>query len=176
MNGSLELAAALLLLGAGVAKIVSPGPARLMLRSIWSRSPTPELPVRVAGAAEIIIGLAVVLTGDRVSAIALASCYLAFDAVTVRLIRRRQHTRCGCFGRADSPVGIAHLVLNTACVGVAAAAAVRPPGALGGLFDGPALAGVVGLGQAALLAYLAFLSVTALPSLTAARRELLEAR
>jgi hypothetical protein len=176
MIGSLEMAAAILLAGAGVAKLLAPGPARLMLRSIWSRSSTPEPVVRVAGAAEMIIGFAVMLTGDRAAAIALGCCYLVFAAVTVRLVRSGPHARCGCFGRADSPVGLPHLVLNAGCVGIAAAAAIRPPGAFGGLFDGAVLTGAVGLGQVALLAYLGFLSVTALPSLWAARRELLEAR
>jgi hypothetical protein len=46
---------------------------------------------------------------------------------------------------------------------------------LGGLLDHGALTATVGSAQAVLLAYLGFLSITALPALVAARRQL-EAR
>jgi hypothetical protein len=64
--------------------------------------------------------------------------------------------------------------VNAVAVAVAIAAAVRPPGALGGYTDSAVLVGVVGVGQSCLLAYLAFLCLTALPALAAARRRLLE--
>jgi hypothetical protein len=174
MIGSLELAAALLLGGAGTAKLVAPGPAAAMLRRAWR--PVPHAVVRVGAVPELAVTLAVVARGDRASALALGGCYLAFAAVTVRLMRRRERASCGCFGRADGPVGGIHLAVNAAAIGIAAAAAIRPPGRLGGLFDEGALRGVVGAGQSALLAYLAFLALTALPSMTAARRLLMESR
>lgn len=174
MVGSLEVAAALLLGSAGTAKLAAPAPAAAMLRRAWSRLFAAESGVLVAGAAELAVALAVLVTANRVSAIALGACYLAFGAITVRLMRGGQRASCGCFGRADSPVGAAHLVLNLACIGIAGAAALRPPGRWGGLFDDGVLRGLVGTGQAALLAYLGFLSITALPALSAARREVVE--
>jgi len=114
--------------------------------------------------------------GDRVSAALLAGCYLVFLAVVVQLLRTGQHESCGCFGSADSPVGSAHLFVNAVAAAVTIAALVRPPGALGGFLDGGGLVALVGIGQAVLVAYLAFLSLTALPALAAARRQLLETR
>lgn len=175
MLGTLEIAAALLLGGAGVAKLVAPASAAAVLRRTWSGLARAEAAVRVAGAVELGVALAVLVTANRMSALALGACYAGFAVITVRLMRRGQRVSCGCFGRADSPVGAAHLVLNLACIGIAAAAVLRPPGRLGGLFADGVLRGLVGTGQAALLAYLGFLSITALPALSAARREVVEA-
>jgi hypothetical protein len=155
MVGSLEAAAAMLLACAGMAKIVAPAAASALLGRVWSHASTPPPVIRVAGASEVVI---------------------AFAAITTRLLLTGQRAPCGCFGRTDADVGIAHLVVNLIGVAIAGAAAVRPPGALCGLLDAGALTGVVAAGQAVLLAYLGFLSVTALPALAAARRQLLEAR
>ena len=103
-------------------------------------------------------------------------CYLIFTAITMRLLLGGRRTPCGCFGRADGDVGVAHLAVNVIGVAIAAGAALRPPGALCGLFNAGSLSGVVAAGQSVLLAYLGFLSITALPALAAARRRLLEAR
>jgi hypothetical protein len=176
--GSVELAAALLLAGAGVAKLRAPDQAAAMLRRAWwtrMRGGTSLVLVRAAGAVEFVVGAASIATGGRIAAGLLGCCYLAFLIVAGRLLRRGQRASCGCFGSTDSPVGAGHLVVNLVAVAVACAALVRPPGAVGGLFAGDALTGAVGLGQGVLLAYLAFLSITALPALVAARRRLLEA-
>ena len=176
MIGSLVLAAALLLGTAGPAKLVAPGVAAMTLQRVWNRVPMPALAVRAAAVVEVAVALAVLTRGDRGSAVALGCCYLAFTALTVWLVATRQGTSCGCFGGAESPVGVIHLVLNLLCAGVAVSAALRPPGPLGGLLEGGALPAAVGIGQAALLAYLGFLSITALPALNAARRRLMEAQ
>jgi hypothetical protein len=149
-----------------------------MLRKAWwtrLRARTSRGIIRTAGVVELGVGAAVAVTGGRIAAALLGCCYLAFLVVAGRLLRGGQRTSCGCFGATDSPVGVAHLLVNVAAVGIAIAAAIRPPGAVGGLFDDHLLTGLVGLGQAVLLAYLAFLSITALPALVAARRQLLEA-
>lgn len=178
MIGSVQLAAALLLAGAGVAKLFAPDQAAAMLRKAsWTglRAGTSRVVVRTAGVVEIGVGAAVTATGGRIAAVLLGCCYLAFLIVAGRLLRGGQRTSCGCFGATDSPVGVGHLLVNVVAVGIAIAAAIRPPGAIGGLFDDHLPTGVIGLGQAVLLAYLAFLSITALPALVAARRQLLEA-
>lgn len=173
MLGSLALSAALLLTAAGVAKLASPAPAAAMLRRTSRLLAARRLSglVRCAGAAETAIGLGVVAFGGRVPLLLMAGCYAAFAVVAVRLARSGASTSCGCFGRADSPVGAAHVALNLVCLAVAVAAAVRPAGALGGLAQRAAGVTVVGVGQAALLAYLGFLTITALPALAAARRQ-----
>ena len=171
MIGALELAAALLLAAAGTAKVVAPSPAAAMLRRVLP--PARHLPavVRIGGAVELAIGTSVAVTGSRWSTLLLALAYAAFAVVAARLIRLGARQSCGCFGRTDSPVGWPHLALNVVAVAVAIAAAVRPAGPAGGLFEHGTLAGTVGLGQAGLLAYVGFLSITALPALAAARRQ-----
>ena len=179
MIGSVQLAAALLLAGAGVAKLLAPGQAAAMLRTVWwTRLPAARarLLVRVSGVVELAVGAAVLATGDRIADASLGCCYLAFLIVAWRLVHRGQRAPCGCFGATDSPVGIGHLVVNAVAVAIAIAGVVRPPGPAGGVFDGDLVTGIVAFGQAVLLAYLAFLSITALPALFAARRRLLEAR
>lgn len=175
MIGSMQLAAALLLAGAGVAKLFAPGQAAAMLRSAWRTRLPAGWFVRLSGVVEFGVGATVVATGNRIADALLGCCYLAFLIVAWTLLHLGQHTSCGCFGAIDSPVGVGHLVVNVLAVGITIAALVRPAGAVGGLFDDDVLTGVVGLGQAVLLAYLAFLSITALPALVAARRRLLEA-
>jgi hypothetical protein len=100
----------------------------------------------------------------------LAVAYAVFALTAARLLALGQRTSCGCFGAADAPVGVPHLVLNVAAVGVAVAATIAPPGQWGGVFAGSAVQSVVGIGQVLVLAYLGFLCITALPALGAARR------
>ena len=171
MVGSLELAAALLLVGAGAAKLRAPAPAAAMLHRVWARWHAGPGLVRLIGLGEVGVGLWAI-GGDRLADGALAAWYLACTAVAGYLARRAPATPCGCFGRADSPVGIAHVVQNAGCAAVAIAAAARPPGRFGGLLELGPLDAVVGGALVLLLAYVGFLSITALPALAAARRQL----
>jgi hypothetical protein len=173
MMGSLSLAAALLLGGAGFAKLATPGPAATMLRRGWRRLPAQGALsglMRSAGVVEIAVAVAVVVDGGRWTAVLLAAAYAIFTVVALRLLRTGPRTSCGCFGRADSPIGIPHLVVDIAAVAVAVASLIRPPGRVGGLLDDGALSAVIGVGQAVILAYLAFVAMTALPALAADRR------
>jgi hypothetical protein len=174
--GSLAVAAAVLLFAAGVAKLRTPAPAVGMLRRALPPPLRPlagETAIRLAAGVEAIIGAAVILDGGRLVHALLAGCYLAFSVVALRLATLPQRQSCGCFGRTDSPVGVLHVALDVVAAGVAVIATVRPPGRLGGLFDGSVLVGVVGCTQAVLLAYLGFLTITALPALGAERRRAL---
>ena len=173
LGGSLALAAALLLIGAGVGKVRAPQPAAAMLRRALPgglRTIARPALVRVAGLGEVAVGAATVLTGSRWALGLLAAAYLAFLALSLRLAAAGSGAPCGCFGRADAPVGAGHVVLNVVAVAAAIIGFVRPPGAWGGRFDGAVLPGVVGLAQAGLLAVLAYLAITALPALAAERR------
>jgi hypothetical protein len=174
MEGALEMAAALLLAGAGAAKLVAPQAAAAMLtrvRRALRNSQHLAVAVRVAGLFELATGAAVLATGSRLPAIAMAAWYLAFAALTVQLARRAPHTSCGCFGPVDAPVGGVHVLLNALCAAIGVAAAIRPPGPLGGVLGHGAVHAAVGTAQAMLLAYLGFLASTALPALAAARRQ-----
>jgi hypothetical protein len=178
MEGTLLMAVALLLGAAGAAKLRTPAPTVAMAHRLWRAVPDNAravCAVRIIGSAEMAAAIATLATGGRLAAIALATWFFAFAAVTALLVRRAPATPCGCFGSADSPAGPAHIALNLAGAAIATAAAVRPPGAFGGVFDRTALAGLVGTAQVLLLAYLGFLSITALPALAAQRRRV-EAR
>jgi hypothetical protein len=131
--------------------------------------------VRSGGAVEVCVGVVVFISGDRLGAALLTGCYLVFLAVATRLLMHGQRSSCGCFGSTESPVGVGHLAVDAVAVGFGVAALIRPPERFGGMFSGDVLVGLIGVGQSLLLAYLAFLSITALPALAAARRRLLEA-
>jgi hypothetical protein len=169
--GTLGAAAALLLVVSGLAKIRTPAPAGAMIVTLLPRLRRRRLgrPVRAIGGAELAVGGAFLVAGGRVPAALLAGCYLAFLIVAMRLAARRSPIPCGCFGAADAPVGVAHIVLDAVAAGVASAAVVRPVGAAGGLVDHGTLVAVIGVGQAVLLASLGYLAITALPQLTRLR-------
>ena len=171
--GSLDLAAALLVLAAGAGKLRAPAPATAMLRrALPGRLRFAARPgaVRVAGLVEFAVAGAVVLSGTRVALALLAAAYLGFLAISIRAVAAGASTSCGCFGRSDTPVGTAHLVLNGLALAVVLAGVARPPGAWGGLLHHAALPGAIGLAQAALLAALGYLAITAAPALAAERR------
>ena len=112
-----------------------------------------------------------ILVGGWITAALIATCYLVLTAVAVRLATGSRPAACGCFGAADGVVGGAHVVLDLAALGAAVAGCVRPPGAVWTLFDGGPLTGLTVIIQAVLLAALGYVSITALPALTAARRQ-----
>ena len=174
---TLAAAAALLLAASGVAKLQRPDPAattvlRLRFLRLPGR-PRAQALVRVIGAGELGVGLAVLVTGSRPAAALLAAAYLAFAAVAVVLLRAGgARVSCGCFGSVDSPLGAAHLALNVAAGAAGFAAVLRPPGPGAGLFAGGGAGAVAAPLQAVVLAALGYLAVTALPALLAAQRSL----
>ena len=173
MLGVIAGSAALLLAVSGLAKLRAPGPAAAMLAGVLpgrrlSRRILEPL-VRAIALGEVAVGAAVLAAGGRLLALLLAACYLAFTVVALRLVASPGRTACGCFGRSDSTVGLPHVVLDLVGLGVAVASAVHPSGPLGGLTGHSALVASVGCAQAALLAWLGYLSISALPALAAAR-------
>jgi hypothetical protein len=179
MIGILAAAAAVLVLAAGLAKLRRPDPAGAMLRRALAGRVRPDHDlrnaVRVAAGLEVAVAVLFLVVGGRVPAALLAATYLGFLAVVVLARRRPGATSCGCFGRADAPLGVAHLGLDAVGLLVAALAVGRPVGALGGLLDLAPAPAVIGGAQLLLVAGLGFLSITALPALAAARHPL-EAR
>jgi hypothetical protein len=176
MIGALSAAAALLLVCSGAAKLRAPAPAGRTIGALLpavrrARPGVLAWLARSVGAGEVAVGGAVLALGGRGPAAALAAGYLIFAVVAVRLRTAGVGVPCGCFGRSDAPVGVQHIVLNAVCAGVAAAAAAQPVGAAGGLLQHGAFVAAIGLMQVALLAWLGYLAITALPALTALARE-----
>jgi hypothetical protein len=171
------LSAALLLLPSGVAKIKTPGPSSAMLRGLRVaalRPLTGRTPMRLLGAAELAVGAAFVVAGGRIAAVALAVLYAAFVVVVAVALGRGARTSCGCFGSTDAPIGRAHLGVDVVALAAAGVSITRPAGALGGLTGLSGVHAVIGGGQVVVLAMLAYLCITALPSLAAARRALVK--
>lgn len=179
MSGPLLAAAALLLLVAGLAKLRTPGPAARMIITVWPRVRPlrrTRFAVRAVGVVEAAASLTTLATGARAAVVVLMVCYVGLTAVAVRLAVGAERAACGCFGAADGTVGLPHLIVDVAAVAVTAWAVARPPGAVTALFDHGALTGVTLTAQVVVLTGLAYLSLTALPALVAARRTVEGAR
>lgn len=169
----LGTSAAVLLLVAGIAKIGTPAPA-MALFGRFSR-PNARMLVRLSGAVEAAVALAVLIIGGRAAAAALAAVYLVLTGVALRLVRAPARTPCGCFGAADGDVGWAHVVVDVACTAAAVASAVVAMAPARTFWHAGAAPGTLLAAQAVLLAALGYLSITALPALAAARRALEQA-
>lgn len=172
---ALTAAAAALLAVAGLAKLRTPGPAATMIAGFWPRlAPLRRARsvARAVGIVETATGTAILVAGGRIAATALAACYLALTLVALRLVFGGRRAPCGCFGAADGDVGVPHVLLDGCALAIAVAAIITAPAGVGALFASGALIGSVASVQAALLAALGYLSITALPALVAARKPL----
>ncbi len=156
------LAAAVLLVAAGGAKLADPLPLVRALRS--ARLPAPAGLVRLVAAAEVLLGLAALLTGSRPAAALVAVSYAAFTAF-VLLARARGGVlaSCGCFGKTDTPPTTTHVVTTGVLAAVGAAVAVRPLGPLSDLLASSPGSGLPLLLVTAAVAVTTYLVLALLP-------------
>lgn len=158
----LVYAAALLLGAAGVGKVTSPGATRIALRS--AGLPATLLVARSLGVAEVAIALAAIALGGPVTTGLVAGAYLGFAWFARRLqITTRGAAPCGCFGASSAPVGTLHVVVNLLIAAGVGLAAVDAPGALWSAAGDTPWAGVPFVGLVLLLAWLLYVTLTALP-------------
>jgi hypothetical protein len=116
------LAAALLLVAAGVAKSREPLSLVRALRAAGLRVRAPLLArwVRAIAAVEALLGLVAALHPGRVVALGVALSYAGFTAFVLRALRSSSPlASCGCFGKTDTPPTPGHVVV-TALLAVAA--------------------------------------------------------
>ena len=161
----LHVAAALLLIVAGLAKIVRPVPTIDLLASLG----LPQAPVAVAviGAVESAVGVLALVIGGPLLAAATAALYLGFFAVVWRALATGA-TTCGCFGRVNSPPSWLHLFGNAGfAIASVVAVAGRTPTQV--MADQPA-SGIGFVLAAGVIAGLALVAFTAVPEALAARR------
>jgi hypothetical protein len=165
-------AAAALLVVTGVAKLLRPAAAAAALGAITLRfGPRGDLAGRALGTVEVVVGLTTLLTRVWPAAALTAALYLGFAAFVVLALRPdRGVASCGCSGQVDTPPTRVHVVVDLAFAGFAIAAAVRTPNPLLRSLD--RAESVLALAAAALVASLAWLAITALPRLAAARASL----
>jgi len=166
------LAAALLLVAAGLAKVRRPADTAIALRR--AGLPVPDWVVRAGAGAEVAAGCWA-FTSGRLAAGVVALSYLGFAGFVALALRRGSPvSSCGCFGgrnktdNADSPPTLSHAVLNLAAAATAGWAALHArPGVVSVLGRQP-LAGVPLVLLTGAGAYLAYLVMGALPKALAA--------
>jgi Methylamine utilisation protein MauE len=155
------LAAAALLVAAGIGKLRNPSAVTPALRAL--RAPDREGLVRLLAVAEILLGAYALVSGRAVAAGAVAVCYGTFaGGLAVLLLRGHKEISCGCFGVEATPVGWLHVAVNVAFGVACTIAAATDPGRLQSVADlSPAVA--VGLVAAVgAIAYSAFLVLSRL--------------
>jgi hypothetical protein len=118
------LAAAAILVLAGLAKLWQPEPAVRFAATLGV--PLPGVFVRVAAVVEIAVGLGA-LWRPRPAAIAITLLYALFAGLVARQLRRGGGLPCGCLGAREVVPSRLHLWLNGACICVGCLAAVAPP-------------------------------------------------
>ena len=154
-----DLAAALLLVVAGVAKALDPLSLVRALRSagLTVRAPVLMRFVRVAAVGEAVVGAFAIVSPSRTAALAVAASYAGFTLFVLQALRSGSPlASCGCFGKADTPPTRLHAIVTGVLAGCAFVAAGHPGISLD-----------VGLlVVTAVLAYLTYLVLAVLPLVT----------
>jgi hypothetical protein len=143
---ALASAAALLLAGAGIAKIARPEAAVATMRSVAPA--TPPAAGRVLGVAEVVLAAGFLVSWTPLSAVLLGGGYACLAGFV--LVARDKARDCGCFGTSSAPIGRAHVVACFVMAVGALGAAVWHVETLGAAERAIAVAGGLGL---ALVAY-----------------------
>ncbi len=152
-----------LLVAAGVAKLLAPGPTAQVLLDVGAPVPTPL--ARVVGVVELTVGLWALALGGPVAWLAVGACYVTFAGFLGFVMRRVPNAgSCGCAGARAVPPSRLHLVLNLVAAGSCLVAAVAGvPGGVAWTVDLDAMALPV-LAGLAFAGWLAVVSVTDVPA------------
>ena len=162
---ALHASAALLLLVAGLAKVVRPAPTTSLLATLGLPE-RPALAVAI-GVVELTVGSAALAIGGPALAVATGLLYVGFALVVWRAMAAGAES-CGCFGRVDAPPSWIHVLGNAglAAVSFAAAAGDSPVDVM----DGQPAGGVAFVLVVGVVAGLAIVAFTALPEALGARQ------
>jgi uncharacterized membrane protein HdeD (DUF308 family) len=134
------LTSAVILILAGVAKLVRPAAATTFLETY--SVPKPRLIVRAGASFEVMAGIAA-FAEPRLAGVAIALLYGSFAALVAMQMRRRNATSCGCFGRSDIRPSYFHLGVNVLGATAGLLALLATPPAWTALATGDTLAAVV---------------------------------
>ncbi|WP_270888681.1 MauE/DoxX family redox-associated membrane protein [Pedococcus sp. 5OH_020] len=158
------LAAAGLLVVAGVPKVADPMPLVRALRA--AGLPANRLVVRGFAAAEVLVGGWAVLAPGRIGAALVATAYLVFTAFVVRVLTRGGILgSCGCFGKPDTPATRTHAALTGLAALTGVAVALEPPQ---GAWSAVDAATVTTVALALLVGFLAWQVMAVLPTVSPA--------
>lgn len=169
----LYLAACLLLVVAGTAKVISPGgTARALVSMVPLRQETIRIGIRIGSLGEAVLGVAALLFPRTATACLVALSYAVFAAVVAHAWSRDGAiASCGCFGTPDTPATLLHVIVNVGLsVAAGCVAAVGPTGSILSILSEQPLHGLPLMAVSALCAWLIYLAVAVLAALEAARR------
>ena len=160
--------AAVLLIGAGIAKARSPLDTARALQGVGIGATA--VVVRIAAVLEAGVGVLALLVGSHVVAALVAISYLAFAVFVIRTLRADAPiSSCGCFGKVDTPPSRVHIVIDGAVAALAAAIAVTGADvSLPAILPDQPLLGLPFLLLVAIGTGLVFVAFTALPRTLAA--------
>jgi hypothetical protein len=150
---------------AGIGKVLRPDATRDALA--LTQLPAATGAIRMLGAGEVALAVAVLATGHALAFGALAAAYAGFLLVAVR--QRRAGRGCGCFGATEDRVSGLHLGVNAVAAVIAGAAAIVAPQSLLAVLPGAPVAAVLTVVLLATAIGLVRLLLTALPDLHATR-------
>ena len=156
------LAAGVLLVAAGVPKVVDPMPLVRAARQSGLRAGRTS--IRLVALTETAVGLYALIAPGRLSGVLTALAYLVFTAFVARALARGGVLgSCGCFGKPDTPPTRTHLVVTGAIVAVAGAVALDPPA---GPWTDVRATSLSTVAFAFVLAFLAWMVLAVLPALS----------
>jgi hypothetical protein len=172
----LYLIAAGLLVVAGVAKAARPDDTARAMAALLPGSPSLAVVrgvVRIGALVEAALGTAALAFPRPATAALVALSYACFSGVVIDARRRGGPlATCACFGRADTPPTVLHLVIDLGLATVAVVVALRAPahGTLVTQLAHQPWAGFPLLFVSAVGLWLTALALSALAALTAAQR------
>jgi len=114
-------AAAAVLLGAGVAKLLQPAGTAAVLAALGV--PSPATAARVLGTGEVVLGAATLVVAGPILSGLVALTY-AGAAATVVAARRAGLGTCGCFGARSPAPRPLHAAVDLGCAAAAAVGAI----------------------------------------------------
>jgi hypothetical protein len=102
--------AALLAIGAGIAKVMAPESASAALRA--RRLPSHPILVRVGGLAECTIGVLALFVPSILPRVVLFAVYAVLTGFVLSSVRSTSGAPCGCFGASSTPATWRHVALD----------------------------------------------------------------
>ena len=124
--GGPAVASAILLAVGGTSKVLRPANASNALRGL--RLPAAPLGVRLLAVAETGVAVGALAHGGRYAWLLVAAAYLGFACfVALAMARGGPVSSCGCFGAADTPPTLVHVLVTIAASALALATGVGHP-------------------------------------------------
>jgi uncharacterized membrane protein YphA (DoxX/SURF4 family) len=160
---------AALLVVSGVLKVRRPASTAAALTKVGLRPLAPLAPL--VGVLEAVVGIGALTVHNRLFPILVGAFYLAFSAfVGLALTADEPVADCGCFGAAETPPTLLHLLLDLCAAAICGAVALQAGGTLGRALEGQPLLGVPFVLLTGICVFLAYSALTVMPQTRAVAR------